>query len=70
MLLFGPKEILEDGRSGTLVKPQDITEMEKALFEMMTNKEIQNIKKENSQKRMLDFSLEYNYKEIKNIIEI
>ena len=66
----GPREILEDGRSGILVKPQDITEMEKALFEMMTNKEIQNIKKENSQKRILDFSLEYNYKAIKNIIEI
>lgn len=65
----GPREILEDGKSGILVKPQDISEMEKALFEMMTNKETQNIKKENSQKRMLDFSLEYNYKVIKNVIE-
>lgn len=65
----GPREILEDGKSGILVKPQDIPEMEKALFEMMTNKETQNIKKENSQKRMLDFSLEYNYPMIKNIIE-
>lgn len=65
----GPREILEDGKSGILVKPQDISEMEKALFEMMTNKKTQNIKKENSQKRMLDFSLEYNYKVIKNVIE-
>lgn len=65
----GPREILEDGKSGILVKPQDINEMEKALLEALRNKKVQDEKRKNSQKRMLDFSLEYNYSAIKNIIE-
>lgn len=65
----GPREILEDGKSGMLVKPQDINEMEKALLEALRNKKVQDEKRKNSQKRMLDFSLEYNYSAIKNIIE-
>lgn len=65
----GPREILEDGKSGILVKPQDINEMEKALLEALRNKKIQDEKRKNSLERIESFSLENNYKKIVKIIE-
>ena len=65
----GPREILEDGKNGILVKPQDINEMEKALLEALRNKKIQDEKRKNSLERIESFSLENNYKKIVKIIE-
>lgn len=65
----GPREILENGKSGILVVPQNVDEMEKALYRALNDKNLEKEKKENAKIRMEDFSQKNNYKKIVKIIE-
>lgn len=63
------REILENGKSGILVVPQNVDEMEKALYRALNDKNLEKEKKENAKIRMEDFSQKNNYKKIVKIIE-
>lgn len=65
----GPREILEEGKSGILVKPQDVNEMEKALYNVLVDQNIQKEKRKMANKRMEDFSIEKNFSKIVKILE-
>ena len=65
----GPREILESGKSGVLVEPKNILEMEEKIIELLSNKKLREEKKRNALTRIEDFSLENNYKKIIEMIE-
>lgn len=65
----GPREILENGKAGILVKPQDITEMENTIFNMLSDKNIQKEKKNYCSIRIKDFSVQSNYSKLIHVIE-
>lgn len=65
----GPREILENGKSGILVKMQNIDEMRKAIKTLLKDTELQLQKRKLAKERVKDFSIEFNYKKLKDIIE-
>lgn len=65
----GPREILDNGNSGILVKPQDVDEMEKAIYSLLTDNQLKEQLEKKSKIRSDIFSKENNYLKLKKVIE-
>lgn len=65
----GPREILDNGNSGILVKTQDVDDMEKAIYSLLTNNQLKEQLEKKSKIRSGIFSIENNYLKLKKVIE-
>lgn len=65
--IYGPKEIIEDGISGLLIKPQDVNSIVCAVCRVMDNPQLRTFLETNAVNRAAYFTWQKSAKELENV---